>query len=55
MRHLPSQALIAGSCALFVAAAVAAQTPYPVDREMVAKIREEGLHRSQLPDTLSFT
>ena len=54
MRHVPNQALIAGSCALLVAAAVAAQTPYPVDREMVAKIREEGLHRSRLPDTLSF-
>ena len=54
MRHVPNQALIAGSCALLVAVAVAAQTPYPVDREMVAKIREEGLHRSRLPDTLSY-
>ena len=54
MRHLPSKALIAGSCALFVAVGAAAQTPHPVDREMVAKIREEGLHRSQLPDTLSY-
>lgn len=35
-------------------ASAPAQSAYPVDREMVAKIREEGLHRSQLPDTLSY-
>ncbi len=44
----------AATAVAFVTAAAAAQTPYPVDREMVAKIREEGLHRSQLPDTLSY-
>ena len=27
---------------------------YPVDWEMVAKIREEGFHRSELPNTLSY-
>ena len=54
MRHHRWEAAIAASCALFVAVGAAAQTPYPVDREMVAKIREEGLHRSQLPDTLAY-
>ena len=46
-------ALAAGFIAL-AAASDAAQTTWPVDREMVAKIREEGLHRSRLPDTLSY-
>jgi carboxypeptidase Q len=32
----------------------AQQQPWPVDLEMVAKIREEGLQRSHLPNTLSF-
>ncbi len=54
MRHHPSAAAIGSICAVFIAVAAAAQDPFPVDREMVAKIREEGLHRSQLPDTLSY-
>ena len=28
--------------------------PWPVDLDMIAKIREEGLQRSQLPNTLSY-
>ncbi len=37
------------------AGSAAAQTPpFPVDEEMISRIREEGLHRSQLPDTLSY-
>ena len=40
---------------LFLASEVAAQsTPWPVDLAMVARIREEGLRRSQLPNTLSY-
>ncbi len=43
---------------LFVAAALATAsagaTQPSADREMVAKIREEGLHRSGLPETLSW-
>lgn len=31
-----------------------AQDPWPVDHEMIAKIREEGLQRSRLPNTLSY-
>ena len=54
MRHQPGENVIGGVCAVLIAVGAAAQTPYPVDREMVAKIREEGLHRSQLPDTLSY-
>ena len=44
---------LTAALAAFPASALG-QSAYPVDREMVAKIREEGLHRSQLPDTLSF-
>ncbi len=39
------------AAALLCSGAAAGQ---PLDREMVAKIREEGLHRSQLPETLSY-
>ncbi len=39
---------------LVLAAAAAAQDVWVVDRGMVARIREEGLHRSRLPDTLSY-
>ena len=31
-----------------------AATNYPVDSQMVARIREEGLQRSQLANTLSY-
>ena len=44
---------LAVALAAFCASA-AAQPPYSVDLAMVAEIREEGLHRSQLPDTLSY-
>ena len=35
-------------------AAAAQPDPWPVDHAMIAKIREEGLRRSQLPNTLSY-
>ena len=54
MRQYLIRASIAGAAAVFGVTTAAAQDPFPVDREMVAKIREEGLHRSQLPDTLSY-
>ena len=54
MRHLLGETAFAAAVAAFAGNAAAAQDPFPVDREMVAKIREEGLHRSQLPDTLSY-
>ncbi|MCY3746348.1 MAG: peptidase, partial [Acidobacteria bacterium] len=55
MRQYLIRASIAGAAAVFgITTAAAAQDPFPVDREMIAKIREEGLHRSQLPDTLSY-
>ncbi len=53
MRHAQPGAIAAGLLAL-AGAGAGAQTPFPVDREMIARIREEGLHRSQLPDTLSW-
>ncbi len=39
---------------LFLTADAFAQAPYPVDWAMVARIREEGLQRSGLPDRLSY-
>ena len=33
---------------------VIAQDKYPVDHNMVAKIREEGFERSQIANTLSY-
>ena len=36
------------------AAAQSASDPFPVDLAMIAEIREEGLQRSQLPNTLSY-
>ncbi len=33
---------------------VAQESGWPVDLEMIAKIREEGLQRSELPNTLSY-
>ena len=54
MRQYLIRASITGAAAVLSVTAAAAQDPFPVDREMVAKIREEGLHRSQLPDTLSY-
>ena len=53
MRQCLTRAAIAAAVAA-AAIEAPAQTPWPVDREMVAKIREEGLHRSQLPDTISY-
>ncbi len=53
MKHCLGKIGVATVLAAFPAN-VRAQTPYPVDRETVARIREEGLHRSQLPDTLSY-
>ena len=49
-RRLPATLAIA----VFAATGAAGQTPVPGDREMVAAIREEGLHRSGLPETLSY-
>ena len=54
MRQCLTRTAIAAAVAATAPIEAPAQTPFPVDREMVAKIREEGLHRSQLPDTLSY-
>ncbi|MDA0329344.1 MAG: M20/M25/M40 family metallo-hydrolase [Gemmatimonadetes bacterium] len=53
MRHFRVYALVA-LLGTHTAAAVAAQARWPVDLDVVAKIREEGLQRSQLPNTLSY-
>jgi hypothetical protein len=44
-------ALLAG---LPTASLEAQPSPWPVDLEMIAKMREEGLQRSELPHTLSY-
>ena len=54
MRHPFKRIAFTGAIATLPWTGAVAQDPFPVDREMVAKIREEGLHRSQLPDTLSY-
>ncbi|MDX1645765.1 MAG: hypothetical protein R3304_01380 [Longimicrobiales bacterium] len=52
-RLLLAQALLAP--ALFPAVVQGQdRDPWPVDEQMVAKIREEGLQRSNLPNTLSY-
>lgn len=40
--------------AAFAGTGAFGQTTFPVDRATVAAIRDEGLHRSQLPETLSW-
>ena len=49
-RRLPATIALAA----FAATGAAGQTPVPGERDMVAAIREEGLHRSGLPETLSY-
>ena len=54
MRHCLTSSVMGGALALLLSGDAAAEEPFGVDRAMVAKIREEGLHRSQLPQTLSY-
>ena len=42
------------SCLLTATPAVAQDSRWPVDLDMIAKIREEGLQRSELPNTFSY-
>ena len=39
---------------LVVSAIIFAQSSYPVDLKVVAKIREEGFQRSEITNTLSY-
>ena len=39
---------------IFAIQSLSAQEMYPVDSEVVAKIREEGFQRSQIANTLSY-
>ena len=39
---------------IFAIQSLSAQEKYPVDSEVVAKIREEGFQRSQIANTLSY-
>ena len=39
---------------LFATPAAGQETRWPVDLDMIAKIREEGLQRSDLPSTFSY-
>ena len=39
---------------IFAIQSLSAQETYPVDSEVVAKIREEGFQRSQIANTLSY-
>lgn len=55
MRHLAATACLAVFALQLIGPEVAAQTAtWSVDLDMIARIREEGLQRSQLPNTLSY-
>lgn len=54
MYHLPLIAFVAFGLAIAEADVTAQDTRWPVDLDMVAKIREEGLQRSGLPNTFSY-
>jgi carboxypeptidase Q len=58
MKFLPRISAIAALLLMLVLGGAAAQSTasvaYPVDRDAIARIREEGLKRSQLANTLSY-
>ncbi len=54
MRHSAWLGAVMLFACLAAAPAVAQEASWAVDHAMIAKIREEGLQRSQLPNTLSY-
>jgi len=51
---LRASAVLLVASGLNPGASAAQEDPWPVDLEMIAKIREEGLQHSQLPNTFSY-